>query len=989
MAALLGRRGAAPAAPATARRERRDVFVSYAREDAAFVQRLHARLLESQKTAYVDFRDIPRWSEDWQLELYAQIEAADTIVVVLSPDSVGSPNVAREVEHAVEQRKRLRPLLIEDVDEGDVAPELARPQWIDFRDDARFDERITELLAVLATDVEWVQRHTRFLLAANDWERRNEDRSLLLGRSDLRDAERWLTEQVDKEPPATALQTRFIVASREAAERRRRIAVLTGLGVLALAVGLTVFALIQRGQAIEQRDQARSRELAARALATLPTDPEAGLRLALDSAAIARTDQTEDALQRAVAESHVRLALDTPRDGSPILGAAVSPDGRFAITGHEDGIARVWDLADGHRTAELAGSEAAVSAVAVSPDGRRAVTASGRDDGTARLWDTATGEQVAALELDAEGVGDVLFSPDGSRILTTTSPDSFTPSTVWGAERGKRLARIGGAGDVVAAAWDGDGRRIATVEAGGVEVWDARSGARLAAFPGHINDFADSIAFSPDGRHVAVGGSGRSWITEVATGERVFLRGHVNFEDVTSVAFCPDGSCVLTASNDDTARTWALDGTPRAVFSGHTADVTDATFSADGRYVVTASNDSTARVWATATGGELAVLRGHAGAVTAAAFVPGGTRVLTAGQDGTARVWEPGVTVLPMRRGPVDGARFSADGAEVVTVAPDGRARVWRADGTYERSVRELVGAPLSDAEPSADGRRLLTTGQAIQLWNADGRLVRTLEDGTGDSLSAVFSPDAKLVATDVASGVAVLDAGTGRHVARLEVGKQTAMGHLVFSPDSRRVAAAGLLTGAHVWDARTGARPLTLAADPGEVDVVVFSPDGRTLATAAQDSSQVRLWDLAGRRAATLERGGARDVVFSPDGRLVATVADREVRIRDARSLARVATLRHENLVAAAAFDRTGRLVLTASEDATPRLWDARSGRLIRAVTGHRERVTSARFSPDGSTILSSSEDGTAQIHACDECVPYEPLVERARSRVTPLTGR
>jgi hypothetical protein len=81
---------ASSAAVALPTRERRDVFVSYAREDTDFVRDLYARLREAEKTIYVDFSDIPQWSEDWQRDLYAQVDASDTVVVVLSPDSIAS-----------------------------------------------------------------------------------------------------------------------------------------------------------------------------------------------------------------------------------------------------------------------------------------------------------------------------------------------------------------------------------------------------------------------------------------------------------------------------------------------------------------------------------------------------------------------------------------------------------------------------------------------------------------------------------------------------------------------------------------------------------------------------------------------------------------------------------------------------------------------------------------------------------------------------------
>jgi TIR domain len=109
----------------------RDVFVSYSRKDREFVLKLHEELSARGKDVYVDWEDIPVWSPDWQANLYAAIEAADTFVIVLTPDSLASPNVKRELDHALEQQKRIKPLLLRLLGDDGLVPEpLRRPQWI-------------------------------------------------------------------------------------------------------------------------------------------------------------------------------------------------------------------------------------------------------------------------------------------------------------------------------------------------------------------------------------------------------------------------------------------------------------------------------------------------------------------------------------------------------------------------------------------------------------------------------------------------------------------------------------------------------------------------------------------------------------------------------------------------------------------------------------------------------------------------------------------
>jgi WD40 repeat protein len=988
---LLRRRRTSSAAGAgVPQRERRDVFISYAREDVAFVRRLHERLLEAQKTCYVDFRDIPQWSEDWQRDLYAQIDASNAVAVVVSPDSVASENVAREVGRAVAGHKRLRPLLLREVDAARVAAELARPQWIDFRDPAGFEARFAELLAVLETDVDWVEQHTRLLLAANDWRERAEDRSLFLGRTDLRQAEAWLARQAGHEPAPSDLQLRFVLASRAAATRRQR----RTLGSVALALivtaALAVFALIQRAQALDQRDQARSRELAALATAQLDSNPERSLRLALRAGRTAPTDEAEAALQQAIAQSHVRMTLRTGRASSPILDSAVTPDGRYAVTVHQDRLGRVWDVRTGRNVATLRGHTAPVTSVDISPDGRLAVTASARRssalrDDSVRIWELPSGRLVGRLRHDADGIGSAAFSPDGGRVLTTTDPDAFDPATVWDVQSGRRVLELGEDGEMSFATWSPDGTKIATID-DAVTVWDARSGKALRRFRPGRDAFPADVAFSPDGRRLAVAGDGVAFIASLATGRTTPLPGsHELFEALTGVRFCPDGSCVLTTAVDDTARLWSLSGRELRVLRGHTADVTAASFSRDGRYVVTASEDSTARVWSTHSGAQLAVLRGHGASIAGAHFLAGTNRVLTTSADGTARSWDPGVTVLDDHEDFVTDARFSPDGAGVATAASDG-VRLWTIAGRLRKHPPTDDLSTVEAVAFSPDGNRLLTEQDTVSLWSGSGARVHSFDPGIG---YPAFSPDSSLVAAGATDAVVLFSATSGRRVATLAVGapddRKTAVFRPAFSPDGRLVAAPGALTGAHVWDVRRRGRSVDLRT-PERIDKVAFSPDGRQLLTAGDSAALLRIWDLDTRKSVVLDRyrSGARSVEYSPDGRLIAAVAagERSVRVYDAQRQRRVSVLRHENEALGATFDPGSRLLLTVSDEQTAHLWDARSGRLVSTIGGDADTIAAARFDPDGHRIVTASQDGTAIIHRCDECLPYDKLLALARRR-------
>jgi WD40 repeat protein len=95
---------------------------------------------------------------------------------------------------------------------------------------------------------------------------------------------------------------------------------------------------------------------------------------------------------------------------------AFSPDGRLALTGSQDGTARLWEVASSKPLGPPLEHKSEVTCVAFSPDGRLALT--GSQDGTARLWEVASGKPLGTPLEHEDRVHCVAFSPDGRLALT-------------------------------------------------------------------------------------------------------------------------------------------------------------------------------------------------------------------------------------------------------------------------------------------------------------------------------------------------------------------------------------------------------------------------------------------------------------------------------------------------------------------------------------------------------------------------------------------
>ena len=456
------------------------VFISYSRKDANFVQHLHQALEAHGHETWVDWEGIPP-SDKWMARIHAAIDATDAFVFVISPDSIASEVCGRELAYAIQHHKRLIPILHREPQEQ-IPSALAEMNYVFARDADPFDTAMDTLVEAIDTDLDWVRAHTRLLVRAVEWDSTGREPSSTLRGQDLAAYEDWATQAADKEPKPAVLHSEYLLASRRAVTRRQRIIWTSIAGGLCIAIALGTVAWFQNQERDRQEAIVSARQLLSQAegLRDAPDDDPGAYNQHANSlraasralAAFGRLDAPTLDADSSLRKSYARMAKwrDIDTGGVP-QAATIDSRGRYVslYSGRRD--IRVWDTTTGKRTGhceyELRTALSA-RALSISVDGERVAAylhSSSRDDSASPIivWSMTDCSQLLEVMVPRgslpDGLRTMALTPNGAHLIVL----SFEGLDVWDVAA-KTARRISGDVRIDMAAPGPDSRRVATYE---------------------------------------------------------------------------------------------------------------------------------------------------------------------------------------------------------------------------------------------------------------------------------------------------------------------------------------------------------------------------------------------------------------------------------------------------------------------------------------------------------------------------------------------
>lgn len=877
-----------------------DIFISYSRKDQRFVKKLFNALADQKHEAWVDWQGIPPTAE-WLTEVYSAIDATNAFIFVLSPDSVSSEICQLEVNHAIQQNKRLIPVLLREINSADLHEDVRKINWLRIDEDS-LESSLQDLLKALDTDLDWVNDHTRLTVRATEWDRHGRDTSRLLRGKDLESAEQWFAIAPDKSLDPTLLQSHYITASRQISNKRQRQLLASIAAGFVVAIGLAIFAWMQRNTAIEEATRARSSFLSSQAVLALDNDrdPTLGFRYAaaawklnpLNSTAknlMLRSQYGDNAFSYRGKRYRPPFYRDINTD-IDFSAIHLSPDGEhIAVISYPPGVSEseihILDL-EGKVLGKVSGQFRMFS-----ENGKYFATTEYANK-TASVWNLdgslfVEGKIYFKLLNQLKGT----FRLNENKVL----PVPYDPTLLMVRDKTQKKFKPwtfveGDPGVTLDVSYSHDQKLIAAYDQKRTfRVWDYKGGT-VASFPKQ-NELITSAGFSPDRQYLAVSysnGDVAIWslkpnkkkeLTEFDN-KLVTLRGHT--DTARSVDFTHDGGRLLSTARDGKIKIWDLVAFPVPSIVQIKKSAEAIRFYPNHNRIIAISYPSVNIL--DYDGKNLYSAEGYftQGLINSVAVSVDQKMVATVNKKNLKISMLDGAAAIDFKahENNILSVTFSLTGKRIITSDLE-VIKIWdlKANHIATLNVKSAKGSVYKNTwkpylvDTTDKHYLLIQTDKNIRLLDLEGDEIKTLPGKIGSGMmdKDMFSSDLKyVIITGGGHSLNVLDLAKMEVIAQTdELPKHETFQIARFSPGSHLVYAVVEFRGVvYIWDWGNDKMQLIDASYQLESAQVIPALD--QVVTKAIDG-KIRFWNMDGTERFVIENHASGWVKLAPDGNYLA----------------------------------------------------------------------------------------------------------------------
>ena len=976
------------------------VFLSYAHEDKATMEKIRASLRRESVTVWTNTTDI-QTGEAFDEAIKRGIEQADNVVYLLSPDSVKSSYCQQELDLALSLNKRIIPILVRETDLIQAPFALQSLQYIDLTNNVKEEDYLldsSQLLKTLHKDADYYNEHKILLTKALNWERQHYNPIILLRSYNLRSAETWLkVAQKRTQHPPIPLQEKFIYESlqqpplesldvfisysRADSDLARKLndclqmyGKTTWFDQESIASGSDFKQEIYQGikssdnflfiispRSVNSpycKDEVEYASSLNKRFVTVLHQEVNTNDLHPELAKVQWIDFNHTQRDFNTNFNQLMITLDTDREHvqshSKWLQRALDWEQKdrsddLLLRGKEFLIAQNWLIETQQKNKKP--TETLLQKVFIETS-QKAIEAAElekcRQAEVLRLESERTKEALARLaEQKKNAKRQKLF------IATITMALIAAVCFGWMAWKKQEQAeaaidaQLGSLSRFSLALWQQNLKFDALLEAIKVKSQAEKFGSKL----------------KPETRSLILSAL-QAAVYGAEFRKQYFLK---HTSTVTDVSFNPEDKTIVTASEDGTIKIWSPNSKkPTSIKVGNPyTTVTSVSFSPDGNNIISGDQDNNVKLWSK-EGKYIKTLTGHKYGVNSVAWSPDGNTIASADNNGTVILWNKEgklLQTLTGHRGSVNDISFSPDNNTIAIASPNSTIILQSLNG--EKNTIKVDNAEtateIKSLSFSPDGNSIVfgDSNGAVKLWSKKRKYIKTLTGHKASVNSVAWSRDGNTIASASDDKTVILWDKEGKFLQTLS-GHDALIKSVKFSIDGKTIATASEDNTVILWS-KSGKRPKKLEADMPPVWNIAWSRDGNTIAHGTHDNT-IKLWNKQGKALKDLKEPNVLvpviSVAWSPDGNTIASGSyDGAVKLWN-KDFQQPKTLKeHKAPVWSIAWSPDGNTIASGSWDNTVKLWN-KDSQQPKTLKGHKAKVLSVAWSPDGNTIASGSED-------------------------------